>query len=323
MKRRRPAPRPLARGLRFAAAFALAAATTSCGSGKPPETKATFDTTKPHWQDVFDRVPDIVVLAHPGAMARDPIYGPLLKSLSRMMAARAPQTAGTRAAEVLESCDEVIFALRERGSSDATVVLRGVRADIDARKLTDQNGRAMWAEGPRGTVTELTRAGAADGSLFVLSDRTWVFAMGDARARAREAFAHPFDRPPPLRDDASLFVIRLDGPSLVQGVPRLRAHGAPLEPLGRRLQSLSVALRPGKEGLVATLTYSEEDAAAFAETLLKQVTEALDREGSEKTKWLGQAKVDRPGNYAVVARVSLPPKLLEELPNVSAAELGF
>jgi len=319
----RPAARGHLRGLRFAAAVTLAAATLSCGPGKPPETKPAFDTTKPHWQDVFDRVPDILVLAHPTAMARDPIYGPLLKSLSRMMAARAPQTAGTRAAEVLASCDEVIFALRERGSSDATVVLRGVRADIDARKLTDQNGRPMWAEGPRGTVTELTRTGAADGSLFVLPDRTWVFAMGDARARAREAFAHPFDRPSPLRDEASLFVIRLDGPSLVQGVPRLRTHGAPLEPIGHRLQMLTVALRPGKEGLLASFVYSEEGAAAYAETLLKQITEALDREGSDKTKWLGQTKVERPSNYTVIARVSLPPKLLEELPNVSAAELGF
>jgi hypothetical protein len=316
------AARAIASGFALALAIAMALTSASCGPGKPPETKAAFDTSKPHWADVFDRVPDIVVLAHPSAMARDPVYGALLKSMSRMIAARAPQTAGTRAAEVLESCDEAIFALRQRGASDAVVVLRGVRADIDARKLTDQNGRTMWADGPHGTVTELTRTAAADASLFVLPERTWVFAMGDARARAREAFAHPFDRPPPLKDDASLFVIRLDGPSLVQGVPRLRAHGAPLEPLGRRLQSITLALRPGKEGLVTTFGYSEEDAAAFAEVLLKQVTEALDHEGTEKTKWLGHTKIDRQ-SYTVVARVSLPPKLLEELPNVSAAELGF
>ncbi len=315
---RLPGPRAVAAGL----GLALALAGTACAPGKPPETKPAFDTTKPHWQDAFDRVPDILVLAHPRAMARDPVYGALLKSLSRMISARAPQTAGARAAEVLESCDEVIFALRQRGASDALVVLRGVRADIDPRKLTDPNGRAMWSDGPRGTVTELTRAAASDASLFVLPERTWVFATGDARARAREAFAHPFDRPPPLRDDASLFVIRLDGPSLVQGVPRLRTHGAPLEPLGRRLQSISLALRPGKEGLLATFSYSEEDAAAFAEVLLRQVTEALEHEGTEKTKWLGQTKVDRQ-NYTVVARVSLPPRLVEDLPNVSAAELGF
>ncbi len=305
-----------------AVAIALAALSMSCGGGKPPDAKPAFDTTKPHWQDAFDRVPDIVVLAHPTAMARDPVYGPLLKSLSRMMSARAPQTAGTRAAEVIESSEEVLFAVRERKAQDAVVVLRGVRADLDARKLTEGNGRPMWTDGPRGAVPELARAGSADASLFVLPDRTWVFAMGDARARAREAFAHPFDRPPPLRDDASLFVVRLDGPSLVAGVPRLRTKGAPLEPLGRRLNAVTVALRPGKEGLVASFAYEEDDAAAVAEALIKQVTTALDREGSEKTKWLGQTKVERQST-TVVARVSLPPALLAELPNVSAAELGF
>ncbi len=316
---RRPARR-VARALGLAFAFGLGL--TACGGGKPPDTRPAFDTTRPHWQDVFDRVPDIYVVAHPAIMARDPVYGPMLKSVSRMMAARAPQTAGARAAEVLESSEEVIFAVRERGAGDAVVVLRGVRADLDARKLADANGRAMWVDGPRGAVPELTRAGLGDASLFVLPERTWLFAMGDARPRAREAFAHPFDRPSPLKDDASLFVVRLDGPSLVKGVPRLRTHGAPLESLGRHLSSITVALRPGTEGLVAAFAYEQEDSAAVAETLLKDVTQALDREGSEKTKWLGQTKVDRRSS-TVVAKVTLPNRLLEDLPNVTAAELGF
>ena len=311
-----------ARPLVLAAGLALSALVTSCGGGKAPAAKPAFDTTRPHWSDAFDRVPDIAVLVHPTAMAKDPVFGPLLKSITRMIASRTPMTAGTRTAEVLESCDEVIFGLRDTRGGDAVIVFRGVRADFDARKLVDGNGRPMWTDGPRAPVTELTRAATADASLFVLPDRTWVVAVGDARARAREAFAHPFDRPPPLRDDASLVMVRLEGPPLVESVPRLRTKGAALEPLGRKLSAITVKLRPGKEGVVATFAYDEEDAAAFAEVRLREIVQELGTRGSDKTKWLGEAKVDRQA-ATIVAKVAIPSKLLEDLPTVNQGDLGF
>jgi hypothetical protein len=299
-------------------------ATSACG-GKQAEAPPAFDTSRPHWEDAFDRTPDILVVAHPKAMGKDPTYGPLLKSLSRMIAARAPRATGTRAAEVFESCEEIVLGLRERGTDDAIVVVRGVRADFDASKLVDDAGEVMWSPAgrPTGGVQELVREKeASPTSLFVLAERTWVFALGAARERAREAFAHPFNRPTPVKDDLALILVRLDGPSLVQAVPRLRSRRGALAPLGQHLSSLALALRPGKEGLVATFAYDEEGASAVSELLLKQTVEALGREGTDGLKWLGQAAVSRQES-TVAVRVSLPPRLVEDLPTVSAGELGL
>jgi hypothetical protein len=182
----------------------------------------------------------------------------------------------------------------------------------------------MWhAAGGAGKAQELASAvEAKPASLFVLPARTWVVAIGDARERARAAFVNPFDRPSPVRDDGALVLVRFDGPSLVDGVPRLRSRGAALEPVGRRLEALTVTLRPGSEGVVATFAYTEEGAAAFAEATLKDLASVMGREGSDKIKWLGQAKIDRQAS-TVVARVALPARLISELPAVSGAELNF
>jgi hypothetical protein len=295
----------------------------ACGGGKAPEQPA-FDRSTPHWQDVFDRTPEILVVARPQAMARDKVYGPLVKTLSRMIAARAPQASGTRTMEVFESSEEVILGLRHATAEDAVVVLRGVRADVDPARIVDDRGRAMWhpASGA-GKAQELASADETKpASLFVLPARTWVVAIGDARDRARAAFVNPFDRPSPVKDDGALLVVRLDGPSLVDGVPRLRARGGAFEPVGRRLDSVSLALRPGNEGVIATFAYSEEEAAAFAEERLKDLATVAAREGSDKVKWLGQAKIDRRAS-TIVARVPLPARLIAELPAVSGAELNF
>jgi hypothetical protein len=304
-------------------AIALGALVLAACGGKEPQAPA-IDRMEPHWEAAFDRSPDILVLVHPNALTRDPMYGPLLKSVSKIVAARAPQTAGTRAIEVFESSDEVIFGLRKRQTNDALVVLRGVRADVEPVKLVDDKGAPMWGELPnrRGKFMEYERKQPAEASLFALPLRTWVIATGDARGRARDAFEHPFERPSPAKDDAALFLVRLDGPALVAGVPRLRAKGGALEPIGSHLVAVTAALRPGSEGLVVTFLYDEGAAAALAEQVLKQVASALASEGSEKTKWLGDAKVSREAT-TITARVTLPQRLIEELPQVTAAELGF
>jgi len=305
---------------RWALAFVLA---LGCGGAKPAR-QPTFDRATPHWQDVFDRTPEILVALRPQAMARDKVYGALVKMLSRIVAARAPQASGTRTVEVFESCEEVIYGVRRASAEDAVVVFRGVRADVDPARIVDDRGRALWRDaGGAGRAHELASADeASPASIFVLPARTWVVAIGDARERARAAFVNPFDRPSPVKDDGSLLFVRFDGPSLVDGVPRLRARGGALEPIGRHLDSLTLALRPGDEGLVATFAYGEEGAAAFAEATLKDLATTVGREGSEKIKWLGQARIDRQAS-TLVARVPLPPRLIAELPAVSGAELGL
>jgi hypothetical protein len=295
----------------------------ACGGAKPAERPA-FDRTTPHWEDAFDRTPEILVAVRPQAMARDKVYGPLVKTLSRIVAARAPQASGTRTMEVFESCEEVIYGVRRAGSEDAVIVLRGVRADADPARIVDDRGQAMWhPAGGAGRAQELASADEAKpASLFVLPARSWVIAIGEARERARAAFVNPFDRPSPIKDEGALLVVRLDGPSLVEGVPRLRARGGAFEPVGRRLEFVSLALRPGNEGVVAMFSYTEEGAAAFAEVALKDLATTVGREGSDKIKWLGEAKIDRQAS-TIVARVPLPQRLIAELPAVSGAELNF
>jgi hypothetical protein len=303
-------------------------ACAACGGGaRVPE----VDRSAPHWEDAFDRVPEIIVVARPQALGRDRTYGPLLKALSRVAAARGAASAGgERALEALESSEEVLFALRAtRGvaADDMTIVVRGVRADFDATKLHDEHGGAWW--GPSTSpaaarVQELVHErGGPPASLFILPERTWVVAAGPARDRARDAFAHPFGRPTPIKDTSALLLVRLDGKSLVEAVPRLR-RGA-LEALGRKLDALTIALLPSPDGLQARLTYADEDAAAWAELTLRQVVEALGREGGEKLAWLGVARVERDPSdaRAVTARVTLPPHLLDRLASVTADDLAF
>jgi hypothetical protein len=322
---------------RRAALVAYAAALlVACGGGeraavapRPP------DASAPRWEDAFDGVPDVLVVVHPRAIARDSVYGALLKSLSRAIAARAPQTAamgGARAAEAFESSEEVILGASTtpspRGEDDALVVLRGVRADIDPVKMVDDRGAPMWrAAAMVGSVEEFTREGGAGtrpASLFVLPQRTWVVAVGGARERARDAFVRPARRPAPVKDDGALVLVRLEGRALVAAVPRLRARGAPLEPIGRKLEAVSLALRGGKGGLEARLQYGDETAAAFAESAMKDLVQAIARarEGTAKLKWLGQARVDREAS-TVTGRVELPLGLLEALPEVTPSELGL
>src|SRR5208283_1593137 len=115
--------------------------------------------------------------------------------------------------------------------------------------------------GPSGPTRELVRErdehGATVGaSLFELPGRTWVVVTGGARSRARDAFAHPAQRPPlQLADPDSLAIVRVDGPSVVAHIPVLQDRGD-LAAVGRHLRSLTVVLPPGGEGAIRfTFTY--------------------------------------------------------------------
>jgi hypothetical protein len=295
----------------------LALAALSCGSDKPAYDPSR-DRSVPHWQDAFDQIPELYVVVRPVAMRQDPTYGAFVKALMRAAAARSNAVATSRMLDAIEGSEEVVIGFRS--PDDAIVVLKGVPAQLDAAKLVDVDGHsALWrSTGAPSTVPELVREDRTTlqtASLFVLPRRVWVIAVGRARDRARQAFATPFARPEPQVDPRALVLLRFDGPSLVRAVPPLRKGD--LEPVGRRLSSATVALRPGKEGMIVTFQYPDDDPAAWAELTLRQVGERLSN--TQKLAWLKTLTVAREGN-AVVARVELPPSLLEQLPSVGSVE---
>ena len=295
-----------------------------CGaSSSPRPTAVTLDRLAPHWEDAFERTPEILVFARPQALRRDAVYGPLVKMLSALAAARAPAGVGARSADAFESADEVVVGLC--AADEMVVVIRGVRPDLDPERLTDPAGLPLWsAARDHARTPELVhdRGDAPVSSLFVLPQRTWVLASGAARGRVREAFASPLGRSAPPHDDRALIALRLDGPSLVRSVPRLDAREGLLAPIGRDLRVVTLVLGPAKEGVVATFAYADVAAATASEATLRRVVDVLARERSGRTAWLGSAKIGREGRD-VRAHVDLPASLLQGLPNATPADLGL
>lgn len=292
---------------------ATAAASASCGDGAGPPRTAANKRTEPTWSDAFDTSPDLVAVMHPQAIRHDAVYGPLLGRLSQLAAARSPAAAATRSLEAFESAEEVLAALAEDGSG--MIVLRGVRADLDPARIVDAEGRTLWrTTGVPTRVAEYVRQeGGATASLFVLPERTWVIAVGDARQRAREAFANPSGRPAWKYDRDALVSVRIAGPALLRHVAKLRATGQ-LNALGHHLQSLTLGLPAGKEGSVtATFTYADEEAAAIAEVTVRRVVEVIKRSEGTRFRWLADAVVARDEPRVLTLRTPLPKELLRDL----------
>src|SRR5262249_69682 len=153
--------------------------------------------------------------------------------------------------------EELIVGIRPDAPDqpgERVLVARGVPGDTDPAKLVDDAGHSLWAPGPPGPVRELVQeqdehGHPAGASLFELPGRTWVVAQGPARARAREAFAHPFNRPPMDLDPVALAIVRIDGPSLVSRVHALQDLGG-LASIGKHLRSATLTLPPGAEHTV-------------------------------------------------------------------------
>jgi hypothetical protein len=129
-------------------------------------------------------------------------------------------------------------------------------------------------------------------------------------------FEHPVNRPMLDLDRDALALARLDGPSLVRRVRPLQGSGE-VAVVGRRLQSVTLALPPGADrSLRATLSYADEDAAAFAEVALREFFRELGQTKGGKAaalSWLSAATVDRPTGQDVIVRVPLPPRLIDAL----------
>lgn len=270
----------------------------------------------PSWADVFDGTPDLYAVIRPRAMKRDGLYGSFFKSLVRAAQARGVAR-GDSMVQAVEGADEIILGLNK--GLDAALILRGVPASLDAQKVTDAEGRTLFRPtNDRAKVLEYElsdRKIADQGALFVLPDRTWVGALGNARTRARQVFATPLHRPVPAVDADALAVVRVAG-DLVHLFDRHPVYG----PLTKRLTTVTFMLKPGKGGVVIALDYDEAGAVAWGEMHAKQLVE--ERAKDPKLAWLKDAKVAYEGN-TVFVRLAVPPRLLEELPNASGADLGL
>lgn len=293
----------------------LAAAPLACGGEPAPVAPKRAEPTA-SWADVFDGTPDLYVVLRPRALKGDPLYGTFFKSLMRAAQARGLARGDTMVGAV-EGADELIVGLNK--NLDAALVLRGVPASLDPQKVTDAEGQPLFRlTTDRATILEyelLDRRAARMGGLFVLPERTWAFAIGDARARARAAFARPQNRPKPEVDPEALAVVRVSG-GLVRAIERHPTYSV----LTKKLLSATFALKPGKGGVVLALVYEEAGATAWAEMHAKRIVEELAKD--TKNAWLKEAKVAYEGN-TVSVRVAVPPRLLEELPNASGADLGL
>lgn len=324
---------PLARGLartRLVAAAVVGLAVglaTACGPGAPPESTARRERG-PQWQDVFDGTPEIYAVVRPQAIKRDAIYGTFFKNVLRVAQARSPMR-GATTLEALDGAEEIVVGIRKDATGeDAALVIRGVPASLDPQKMTDAGGRPVLRllDG-RAKVAEYEwndRQNAVAGSVFVLPDRTWVGTIGEARARARQAFASPFGRPVPKVDADVLAMVRLDAATFLQ-TPRFMR--SPLVgPLTKKLRALTLGLLPGKGGVVAKLQYEDEDASAWAEMHVKRVVEELSRQeprkGGPSLEWLRTAQVGHEGP-TVVVKIAVPARLLEDLPNASGSDLSL
>lgn len=297
-------------------AIVLAASVMGCGGEAPKPVAAKKEKTGPSWADVFDGTPDFYAVVRPLAIKRDGLYGNFFRSLLRVAQART-NARGDTMVQALDGSAEIIVGLDKGG--DAALVLRGVPANLDPQKITDANGNALFrSTNDRSDVVEyelLDRKSAASGSLFVLPDRTWVGALGEARVRARQAFQTPARRPAPVLDRHALAAVRLARP-LAHMVERHPLFG----PLTKRLASVTCSLLPAKEGVVIALLYEDVDAAAWAEAESKRVVAELAK--PESRAWLRDAKVAYEGE-TVFIRVAVPPRLLDELPNASGADFNL
>lgn len=310
-------------------ALALGVTAPACGPSAPPPAPAAPKNAQ--WQDVFDGIPEMYVVVRPQKVKGDPVYGNFWKTLMRVAESRGDM-GGVTALQAAEGSEEVIVGIsRKTGMpDDSALVLRGVPANLDPEKMNDPTGRPLFhLRDARARVHELESVDVRthlESSLFVLPDRTWVVTTGAARERARSAFAAPFGRPAPKVDEQALAAIRLDAGTFLG-----RFEKAPnLGPIVRKLRSLTIAVRPGKQGVGVTLQYIDEDAAAWGEMQTKRLIGDLgnapppdpSRRGGRRfaLDWLKDAKVDRQGNDVTV-RADLPQALLDSLPNATANDL--
>ena len=189
--------------------------------------------------------------------AQDQVYGPLLRRALEVARDQSSIVAATRALDAMEDAEELVVGVRpdagrpaSGASSSSSSRGRAAPTSTPASSSTT-TATPPGQPGPSAPVRELVRERDEHGhpvgaSLFELPGRTWVIATGDAARRAREAFAHPFGRPPLDLDPTALAIVRIDGPSLVSHVRALQDLGG-LGAVGGASRTVTFALPPGVE----------------------------------------------------------------------------
>ncbi len=293
------------------------------GCGVPPaRSTVTRAQPQPHWEDVFDGVPEFLLTLRPKAIERDGVYGRLWGGLVRTTLARY-HVAGVSSLQAITGADEVAVAVHRTPEGDEVLVaLVGVSADIDPAKVTDADGHLVFrwaAEGPR-TVEYILADSQTE--MFALPGRTWVVVNRALRERARQAFARPIGRPLLRADTEALATLRLDPNVFVR--PRV-GQSAALGQLLRELGGMTLRLDPGARGVLLRLTYEREDASARAESYARQLLAEFAHSDAHPVHpahpahsewgWLAGARVSREGRE-VTATSALPASLLESLATV-------
>lgn len=296
------------------AAWLAVSALAGC-AGKGGEAGRGAERVQPaplaaQWEQAVDVRDAWLVRVRPSALERDPEHGPMFREVLAMAAARAP-VRSARLFDAVRRAEELVLVAR--GGADVTLVLLGVPADLAPERIATDDGAPLFAPaGPGSRVPELAAAsGAGDASLFVLPDRSWVVAIGKARARAREVFAIGGSGPPVRRDPRALVEARAVGRSVAPLVAAAQGLGL-VRLLGRDLAEVAFTLEEARAGLKLVLRYASVEAAERAEERARQLLAALGTSGDPAIAWLSDGVVSRRFE-TVVSRVRLPADLAERV----------
>lgn len=315
--------------------LAVLAGLPGCATPRATNHAAVVDRRlEPKWQDAFVHTPELLLVLRPTAIRRDPVYGALFDHLFRLAKARSA-VARTTTLEALAGSEEILVGLDDPNDEDLVAIFRGVPANLDPETIAERSSDPMFRlkedRGSSSRVPEYERTASSgtsddpDVSLFVVAERTWVFALGRARDRVRSAFASPRRTNRATVEgveDGSLFALRVDAPSFARRhrLDQSRAFGA----LAEHLVNGTISLEQGKSGVLLTLRYADERSSVHGESvardLLKIFLEHAKPDGFV-ARWLKDARIERAAKDVQV-RAPIPTRLLDELPNVSSADLS-
>jgi hypothetical protein len=322
-----------------AIAVAAAAWCSGCASSKAPASSAPSDAlaaeARPRWMgEAIDTHRDFTITVRPTALARDPIWGPLVRRAARVAAAHGPagEHVGTTTLEALEGSDAITLAMRGNDPLDAVVVLAGVPAAADPSRLVDSDGRPVWEDAhtiARG-VTELSpRSAALPSTLLVLPGRTWVVAVGaSAIDRTRAAVTRSPPAPYAPSPDEPPVTAHLRGEIL----DRVRTSArSGLAPIVDGLDEVELALTTGKLGrrvgertaearVTAAFVYGDERSAVAGERRGRELVEAFAQRGAHLA-WLRDTRIERRERRLDVA-VVLPSAWLRDFARAETAPTG-
>jgi len=286
-------------------------------------------------RDIVDASHDLTVSLRPKRLARDPIYGPLVRKASRMAAGESRSLyLGSTTLEALEQSDEVLLAVRSSDPLDAVLIVSGVPSGIDVERVLDDSGRSPWrsaARMPNGLLALSSRESDPEGTLYVVGERMWVLGIGGANDRVRERLVERdgrvLPRPPasltprttPLETAEPPIAIRLQG-ELLDRLRGLARNG--LGPIFDHLLDVRMVLASGDQGsLSATLDYEEDKSAERARGRTQELMTLLPEKVSPRLTFLRSASVRRAG-HSVQVTAKLPKEVLRSFADVDKEPQG-